>query len=100
MPPGESEVTLNAHYVKPTANGVNPQTNSALPVNQQNKPPSRPPSLNNQRPRSNGSNSGARQREYNKYGPKDDERKKAQRAKLPLPQIKGTIPVTEVGAQE
>ena len=73
LPPGESEVTLNAH-LGTTAKGVSPQTNSALPVNLQIKPPSRPPSLNNQRPRSN---SGARQREYNKYGPRDDDRKKS-----------------------
>ena len=38
LSPGESEVTLNAHYVTPT--GANPSTNPAIPATPQSKPPS------------------------------------------------------------
>ena len=51
LPPGETEVTLQAHYVNPSSSGLQP-AKPALPVNIQNKPPSRPPSSNSQRPRS------------------------------------------------
>ena len=38
LPPGESEVTLQAHYVNPTSSGPQP-AKPALPVNIKNKPP-------------------------------------------------------------
>lgn len=83
LPPGESEITLNAH-LGTTAKTTNPQTNSAIPLSLQTKPPSRPSSSNNQRPRSN---SGARKREYDKYGPRyeDNKNKSPSRKSSPSP---------------
>ena len=61
MPPGESEVTLAAHYVNPS---VPPPAILASPA--------KPPSLTPPKQRISFSSSpGARKREYDKYGPNE-----------------------------